>query len=222
MEINYDFIFKILILGDSFVGKTKLLNCYTKNIEETKATLCLDLYTKRLYIDKKYIAAQFWDTAGQERYKSIISSYYKGAAGAFIIYDITNIQSFLSIDTWINELKKKCGDIVIVIVGNKKDLEKKRIIQKKDGNEKAKRLNAYFFEISAFNEEIVNTVFEFMIHNVYEKNKNMFDESEIEEEIIENEIKEKNKNMLDESEIEEKIIKDTVYEIKEKNIKCCS
>ena len=180
MKTDYDYIFKILIIGNSFVGKTKLLNCYIKNSKETTSTIGLDFYTQRTNIDEKHIRIQFWDTAGQERYKSIISSYYYGAQGAFVLYDITDEKSFSDIDFWINDLKEKCDKIIIVIIGNKSDLKEKRKIKKEDGEKKAKKFDAYFFEISSLCKENVDTVFEFMINNVYENNKNIYDEDEIE------------------------------------------
>lgn len=183
--MDYDYVFKIIILGDTFVGKSNLINHYFKKDIKPSSTIGLDLHRKVVCIDDKNIAIQFWDTSGQERYKSLTSSYYKDAKGVFILYDITNKESFSSVDFWINDIKEKCNEIIIIIIGNKNDLEKMRKIKKEEGEKKAKLFNAYFFEISSFSKENVNTVFKFMIDKVYENNKNLFDENENESDELE-------------------------------------
>ena len=103
---EYDYLFKLIIVGDSNVGKTNIMSKYIKdqfNIN-SKSTIGVEFGTKILTIDNKKIKAQIWDTAGQERYKSITSAYYKGAKGAFIVYDITNKFSFDSVDKWVQDL----------------------------------------------------------------------------------------------------------------------
>lgn len=193
MDKNYDYVFKIIIIGNSFVGKTQLLNCYANkynNDIKYASTIGLDFYTTSVCIDNKRVAIQFWDTAGEERYRSLTSAYYHDAKGAFVLYDITNKQSFLSVDMWINDIKKICNEIIITIIGNKNDLDKMREIKKEDGEKKAKSFNAYFFEMSSLNKKAVNDVFSFIIYKIYTKNKNIFDENEDELEIMnENELK---------------------------------
>ena len=97
---EYDYLFKLIIVGDTNVGKTNIMSKYIKdqfNIT-SKSTIGVEFGTKILEIDNKKVKAQIWDTAGQERYKSITSAYYKGAKGAFIVYDITNKSTFESVD----------------------------------------------------------------------------------------------------------------------------
>jgi small GTP-binding protein len=139
-EDDYDMIFKIVLIGDSGVGKTNILSRYMKNEFnfETKATVGVEFSSKRYDIQNRKIKAQIWDTAGQERYRSITSSYYKGAKGAFVVYDITRRGSFETADKWILDLKANVGqDVTIILVGNKADLEDKRDISKSDGENKA-------------------------------------------------------------------------------------
>ena len=105
-EENYDVLFKIVLIGDSFVGKTNIMSKYLKNEfhEDSKATVGVEFGAKKFDIEGKSVKAQIWDTAGQERYKSITTTYYKGAKGALIVYDITRKETFDSVDRWISEL----------------------------------------------------------------------------------------------------------------------
>ena len=106
-EENYERMFKVVLVGDSSVGKTNIMSKYLKNEfhEDSKATVGVEFGSKQFNIEGHPIKAQIWDTAGQERYKAITSAYYKGAKGAFVVYDITRKQSFDSVDRWINDLK---------------------------------------------------------------------------------------------------------------------
>jgi len=136
-----DYIFKIVIVGDSGVGKTNLLSRYTQNKfeNESKATVGVELQSKVYNINGKVIKIQLWDTAGQERYKSITSAYFKGAKGAMIVYDITKQESFDAVDKWHQQVKEH-GDseICIIQVGNKNDLKQNRKVDMEVAREKAK------------------------------------------------------------------------------------
>ena len=121
----YDSIFKIVLVGDSGVGKSNILLRYVKNEfnHDTKATVGVEFGSKNFVIDNIKIRLQIWDTAGQERFRSLTSAYYKGSKGAIITYDITNESTFASIDKWITELRKNTDDnIRLILVGNKKYL----------------------------------------------------------------------------------------------------
>ena len=126
---SYDLLFKLILIGDSCVGKSNILLKYLKNEFDpnSRATVGVEFGTKNIIINNKKIKIQIWDTAGQERYRSITSAYYKGAKGALIVYDITRKCTFDNIDKWISDLKLN-GDknICIVILGNKSDLDDKR------------------------------------------------------------------------------------------------
>ena len=164
-EDNYDIMFKAVLVGDSFVGKTNILSKYLKNEfqEDSKATVGVEFGSKQFNIEGHLIRVQIWDTAGQERYKSIASSYYKGSKGAFIVYDITNRDSFESVDKWASK------NITMLLIGNKCDLEDKRKVAKEEGQEKANNLQLGFLEAPAFSGENLEKAFETMINEVYKK-----------------------------------------------------
>ena len=128
-EEEYEMMVKVIIIGDSSVGKTNIMSKYLKNQfqENSKATVGVEFGAKLFNINGHKIKAQIWDTAGQEKYKAITGAYYKGSKGAFVVYDITRKDTFESIDRWINDLKTT-GDpkINIMIIGNKCDLDHRR------------------------------------------------------------------------------------------------
>ena len=171
-EDNYEMMFKVVLVGDSFVGKTNIMSKYLKDEfhEDSKATVGVEFGSKQFTIEGHSIKAQIWDTAGQERYKAITSAYYKGAKGAFVVYDITRKTSFESIDRWVNDLTAAADKkITIVVIGNKCDLEDQRQITKEQGEEKASKLEVAFMETSALSGENLDKAFEMMINEVYKK-----------------------------------------------------
>ena len=180
-EEYYNMLFKIVLVGDSSVGKTNLFLRYIKNEfdPQTKATIGVEFGTKIIKINNYNIKIQIWDTAGQERYKSITSAYYKGAQGAFLVYDITNKSSFLNIDKWIRDLKNN-GDekIVLFLIGNKNDLNDDRVIDTNEGKNKAKENKMFFLETSAKNNDNVNNAFDEIINNIFDVYKNLIEEEE--------------------------------------------
>ncbi len=183
-EDNYELMFKVVLVGDSFVGKTNIMSKYLKNEfhEDSKATVGVEFGSKLFNIEGHPIKAQIWDTAGQERYKAITSAYYKGAKGAFVVYDITRKGSFDSIDKWISDLTAVADKkITIVVIGNKCDLEDQRQITKEQGEEKASKLEVAFMETSALSGENLDKAFEMMINEVYKKcHEEMLAENELE------------------------------------------
>ena len=169
---NYEIMFKVVLVGDSFVGKTNIMSKYLKNEfhEDSKATVGVEFGSKKFNIEGHSIKAQIWDTAGQERYKAITSAYYKGAKGAFIVYDITRKNSFDSIDKWISDVTAVADKkISIVLIGNKNDLEDQRQVTKEQGEDKANKLEVAFLETSAFSGENLEKAFELMMKEVYKK-----------------------------------------------------
>ena len=171
---KYDYIMKLILIGDASVGKTNILTKYLKNEFDpnSKATVGVELGTKNIQIDNKIIKVQIWDTAGQERYKAITSTYYKGAKGAIIVYDITRKITFDNIEKWIGDLKVN-GDenIIIFLIGNKSDLNDNREVSKEDGLNKSEKFNIPFLETSALCGENISKVFEELIQRVYINNK---------------------------------------------------
>lgn len=152
IEDPSDYYFKIVLIGDSGVGKTNILSRFTLNkfTENSKNTIGADFSSMDLMINNKTIKTQFWDTAGQEKYRAMSSAYYKNCQGAFIVYDITNRESFENLNSWLLELKEH-GDknILIFLIGNKNDLEDKRMVMEEEGIEFAKKEGVFFKEVSA-------------------------------------------------------------------------
>ena len=172
-----DLLFKLILIWDSYVGKSNILLKYLKNQfnENSKTTIGVEFGTKNIIINNKRIKIQIWDTAGQERYRSITSAYYKGAKGALIVYDITRKNTFDNIDKWITDLKLN-GDknICIIILGNKSDLIDKREINKNDGIKKAEMYKTAFLETSALNGDNISKAFDELIEQIVINNKNIF------------------------------------------------
>ena len=196
---EYDLLFKLILIGDSCVGKSNILLKYLKNQfnENSKTTIGVEFGTKNIIINNKRIKIQIWDTAGQERYRSITSAYYKGAKGALIVYDITRKNTFDNIDKWITDLKLN-GDenICIIILGNKSDLIDKREINKNDGIKKAEMYKTAFLETSALNGDNISKAFDELIEQIVINNKNIFqddNENEIDKGVNLNDEKNNNK-----------------------------
>ena len=145
----YYFLFKLILIGDSSVGKSNILLKYLKGEfnPNSKAIVGVEFGIKNVSINNKKIKIQIQDTVGQERYRSITSAYYKGAKGTFIVYDITRKGSFDNIEKWITELKTN-GDqnIAIVIIGNKSDLDDKREIIKEEGLKNQRNLKQHLWK----------------------------------------------------------------------------
>ncbi|KAJ1721484.1 Ras- protein Rab-18 [Coemansia erecta] len=147
--------FKILIVGDSGVGKSSILLRFTDDHflppEETSATIGVDFKVKMYDVDDQRYKLTIWDTAGQERFRTLTSSYYRGAQGVILVYDVSNRQSFESLDTWVDELNTYCSneDVVKMIIGNKIDKEAERQVSRKEGSEYARKHQTLFLECSA-------------------------------------------------------------------------
>ena len=176
IEEDADMIIKIILVGDSSVGKTNLLSRFARNVfnQNSKTTIGVEFATKTIKIDEKIIKAQIWDTAGQERYRAITSSYYKGAHGSMIVYDITNSTSFESISKWLKELRDNVDvGIPIMLIGNKSDLEKQRLISQTEAIKYAEKERLAFLETSAAEDKNVEEAFIELIKSIlesYEKN----------------------------------------------------
>ena len=168
---------KFIILGDSGVGKTNLLLRYVGESfsENYIATLGIDFKMKNIIYNDVKVALQIWDTAGQEKYRSITSSYYKGAHGCLLVYDITRKVTFENIDKWLAEIKLSSNnEINMILIGNKCDLEDKREVSIEEAQNKAKLLNMAFMETSALNGTNVEKAFNELVNNVYQNNKQIF------------------------------------------------
>ncbi|XP_075508811.1 ras-related protein RABA4d-like [Primulina tabacum] len=165
-----DYVFKIVLIGDSAVGKSQLLGRFARNefSLESKATIGVEFQTKTLVIDNKTVKAQIWDTAGQERYRAVTSAYYRGAVGAMLVYDMTKRQSFDHMARWLEELRGHADkNIVIMLIGNKCDLGTLRAVPSEDAQEFAERENLYFMETSALEATNVESAFMTILTEIY-------------------------------------------------------
>ncbi len=164
-------LFKIIILGDSSVGKTNIVTRYTKNEFENDmiSTIGVDLFTKRIEKNNNEYNIQIWDTAGQERFRAIVKSVFNSVKGIILVYDITNRTSFEHVLYWLNNVRENSDEnLPICLVGNKNDLEHNRIISYKEGENLAKENNISFFEVSALNNIKIDDAFNDLIQKIIE------------------------------------------------------
>ena len=162
-EDEYVYIFKVLLIGNSDVGKSSLILRYVDQIwnDVFVPTIGVDFKVKSLEVDKKLVKMQIWDTAGQERFRNVISSYFKGAHGILLIYDITAKDSFKELENWLGEVERNANSQVLkILIGNKCDLEDRREISKDEGEAFAMRNGMQFMETSAKLNTNVNEAFE--------------------------------------------------------------
>ncbi|KAL4579545.1 hypothetical protein LXL04_015695 [Taraxacum kok-saghyz] len=167
---DYDYLFKVVLIGDSGVGKSNLLSRFTRNefSLESKSTIGVEFATRSIRVDDKIIKAQIWDTAGQERYRAITSAYYRGAVGALIVYDTTRHVTFENVERWLKELRDHSdSNIVIMLVGNKADLRHLRAVSTEDAKTFAEKEKTYFMETSALEATNVEDSFTEVLTQIY-------------------------------------------------------
>ncbi|PWA39946.1 RAB GTPase [Artemisia annua] len=170
VDEDCDYLFKMVLIGDSAVGKTNLLSRFAKDefYLDSKPTIGVEFAYRNTKVGDKTVKAQIWDTAGQERFRAITSSYYRGALGAMLVYDITRQGTFDNIKKWLHELREFGDrDMVIVLVGNKTDLVDLREVDVEDGQKLAQLENLCFMETSAKDNLNVEDVFLQMITKIY-------------------------------------------------------
>ncbi|CAA7043155.1 unnamed protein product [Microthlaspi erraticum] len=166
-----DYLFKAVLIGDSAVGKSNLLSRFSKDEFrfDSKPTIGVEFAYRNVHVKDKIIKAQIWDTAGQERFRAITSSYYRGALGALLIYDITRRTTFDNIKKWLLELRGFANpDTVVVLVGNKSDLRQSREVDEEEGKTLAESEGLYFLETSALENVNVEEAFLVMIGRIHE------------------------------------------------------
>lgn len=162
MGSEYDFLFKLLLIGDSGVGKSCLLLRFADDTytESYISTIGVDFKIRTIELEGKTIKLQIWDTAGQERFRTITSSYYRGAHGIIVVYDVTDMESFNNVKTWLNEIDKYATDKVNkLLVGNKCDLVVKKVVDFQTAKDFADQLEIPFLETSAKNATNVEQAF---------------------------------------------------------------
>ncbi|XP_054573396.1 ras-related protein Rab-3D isoform X1 [Eptesicus fuscus] len=163
---NFDYMFKLLLIGNSSVGKTSFLFRYADDsfTPAFVSTVGIDFKVKTVYRHDKRIKLQIWDTAGQERYRTITTAYYRGAMGFLLMYDVANQESFTAVQDWATQIKTYSWDNAqVILVGNKCDLEDERVVLEEDGRRLADDLGFEFFEASAKENINVKQVFERLV-----------------------------------------------------------
>lgn len=158
----YDYLFKLLLIGDSGVGKTCLLFRFSEdNFNQTFiATIGIDFKIRTIDIDGKKIKLQIWDTAGQERFRTITTAYYRGAMGIMLVYDVTNEKSFQNISSWVRSIKEHASrDVDQMLLANKCDMRDKRVISPEQGQQLANELSIRYMETSAKLGDFVDEAF---------------------------------------------------------------
>jgi len=171
-EGNYDTLFKLLLIGNSGVGKSCMLMRYAENTFTTNFfnTIGVDFKIKTIEYDNKVVKLQIWDTAGQDRFRTITSSYYRGAHGIIVVYDVTDKDSFDNVKQWMNEIEKYAQENVCrLLVGNKCDLTAERKVKTEEGEELAKQYKIPFVETSARNSANIDQAFIQMIKTITER-----------------------------------------------------
>lgn len=149
---KFDYSLKVVVVGDSGVGKTCLLIRFVRDMfdEESQPTLGVEFMTKIVTTENHRIQLQLWDTAGQELFRSVTRGYYRGSAGALLVFDLTNRDSFENIGRWLQDIKDVARpDVVTLLLGNKADLDEKRAVKKEEAEEFAAAHGMQYFETSA-------------------------------------------------------------------------
>lgn len=167
---EYAYIMKVVLIGDSGVGKSNLLSRFTRNEFnlESKSTIGVEFATRSIQVDGKTIKAQIWDTAGQERYRAITSAYYRGAVGALLVYDIAKHLTYENVERWLKELRDHAdNNIVIMLVGNKSDLRHLRAVPTDEAKAYSEKNNLSFIETSALDSTNVETAFQNILTEIY-------------------------------------------------------
>jgi len=171
---EYDYLFKVVLIGDSGVGKSNLLSRFTRNEFnlESKSTIGVEFATRSISVDGRTIKAQIWDTAGQERYRAITAAYYRGAVGALLVYDIAKHLTYENVERWLKELRDHAdANIVIMLVGNKSDLRHLRAVPTEEAKAYAERNGLSFIETSALDSTNVEQAFTNILTGLYHQTK---------------------------------------------------
>mmetsp|Transcript_6486 Transcript_6486/g.27304 ORF Transcript_6486/g.27304 Transcript_6486/m.27304 type:complete len:203 (-) Transcript_6486:135-743(-) len=162
MNSEYDYLFKLLLIGDSGVGKSCLLLRFADDTytESYISTIGVDFKIRTIELEGKTIKLQIWDTAGQERFRTITSSYYRGAHGIIVVFDVTDLESFNNVKQWLHEIDRyACQNVKKLLVGNKCDLASKRAVPTEQAKEFADSLGIQYLETSAKNSTNVEKAF---------------------------------------------------------------
>ncbi|KAE8210160.1 hypothetical protein CF319_g2114 [Tilletia indica] len=162
ISADYDYLFKLLLIGDSGVGKSCLLLRFADDSysESYISTIGVDFKIRTIELEGKTVKLQIWDTAGQERFRTITSSYYRGAHGIIVVYDVTDQDTFANVKQWLQEIDRyACEGVNKLLVGNKSDLTNKKVVEYNVAKEFADQLSIPFLETSAKSAQNVEQAF---------------------------------------------------------------
>eukprot|EP01147_Barroeca_monosierra_P008036 gene8036-10067_t len=171
----YDYLFKLLLIGESGVGKTCLLFRFSDDAFNASfiSTIGIDFKIRTIELEDKKIKLQIWDTAGQERFRTITTAYYRGAMGIMIVYDITSAKSFENVKNWIKNIEENASeDVELMLLGNKCDMEDSRVVSKEQGEKLALEYGIPFMETSAKANINVEDAFFQLAKNIKKKMDN--------------------------------------------------
>lgn len=161
MAREYDHLFKLLIIGDSGVGKSSLLLRFADNLFSGTyiTTIGVDFKIRTIDVNGEKVKLQIWDTAGQERFRTITSTYYRGTHGVIVVYDVTNGESFVNVKRWLQEIDQNCDVVNRILVGNKNDCPEKKVVQTEDAHKFSEQIGIELYETSAKENINVEEVF---------------------------------------------------------------
>ena len=168
---DYIYQFRLILLGDSTVGKSSILRQFKEGsyFPDISLTVGVDFHAKLIHIGGQPVKLQLWDTAGQDRFRAIVRAYYRNAVGGLLVYDITNWESFANLNIWLDEARKNAEPHkpVFVLVGNKTDQEKHREVPRENAEKFARAHGMQYFETSAKSGSNVDEVFQFLAEKIY-------------------------------------------------------
>ena len=176
---DYDHFFKLVIIGDSGVGKSSLLLRFADNwfTHNSIATIGVDFKIKTIDVDGEMVKLQIWDTAGQERFRTITSTYYRDTHGVIVVYDVTSGESFANVKRWLHEIDQNCDVVNRILVGNKNDDPNRKIVLSEDARRYAKKIGIELFETSASEninvEETFRAITKLVIKSRKERNASL-------------------------------------------------
>ncbi|XP_065055067.1 ras-related protein Rab-35-like [Rhopilema esculentum] len=173
MARDYDHLFKLLIIGDSGVGKSSILLRFADNMFSGSyiTTIGVDFKIRTINVDGEKIKLQIWDTAGQERFRTITSTYYRGTHGVIVVYDVTNADSFVNVKRWMHEIEQNCDLVNKVLVGNKDDCPELKVVEKGHAEKFAELMGVQLYETSAKENQNIEEVFNYITKLVLDSKK---------------------------------------------------